>query len=228
MKRFAHPVPDLLRVYQILRERYGHRGWWPGETQDEIVTGAILTQSVAWANVETALASLAQGNIHTLRDVGACPVEDLAPLIRSTLYFNQKALKLKTFAAWFGERHSWDFASLFATPLPELRIQLLELKGLGPETVDSILLYAGGLPAFVCDAYTDRLLSRLGFVLPRRGYEYWQSFITARIPRDAELYKDFHAQIVCLCKDVCRKRPLCGSCPLTALCSHYSAQPDRP
>ena len=210
--------PDLLGIYQLLLGFYGHRNWWPGETQDEIAIGAILTQSVAWKNVETALARLRDQGILTLRDIAAAPAEHIAPLIRSTLYYNQKTQKLKAFARWFGTTYDFDWRRMFSTPVPELRHQLLSLKGLGPETADSILLYAGRLPVFVIDAYTRRLFKRLDLTPAKDSYPDWQQYFSARLPVDPGLYNDFHAQIVHHCKILCQPVPKCADCPLGRLC----------
>lgn len=208
----------LIELYNKLLASAGHQNWWPGETQDEIVIGAILTQSVAWKNVEKALANLQEAGVHTLLDIHHCSVEKLAPLIRPTLYYNQKAIKLKRFAAYFVERYQADFKQLFGQNLAELRAQLLSIKGLGPETVDSILLYAGNLPVFVCDAYTNRLMQRLGYASEAQSYDFWQSMFMENLPCDPALYNDFHAQIVIQCKDICRPEPSCASCCLQDCC----------
>jgi len=208
----------LPETYQFLLNRNGCQKWWPGQTRDEIIIGAILTQSVAWGNVAKALAALAESGITSLGDVHATPVEILAPLLRPSLYYNQKALRLKGFADFLAETCGFDLDRLFTEDLSDLRARLLALKGLGPETVDSILLYAGGLPVFVVDAYTKRLLSRLGHAVERLDYHQLQDYICARIPQEVTLYNDFHAQIVRQCKDFCKKTSLCSGCPLRAVC----------
>jgi endonuclease-3 related protein len=216
------PVPSLPHLYQILYDHYGHQHWWPGDTPDEIIIGAILTQSVSWSNVVKALDNLSNAGINTLEDIHRTPAEDLAPLIRSSLYYNQKAKKLKAFAQFFHDRFAFDFKQMFTTPLDDLRRLMLSVKGLGPETVDSILLYAGGLPVFVVDAYTVRLLTRLGYSNDKLSYNQWQGLICSAIPRDIGLYNDFHAQIVFHCKAFCASRPQCGECPLLKFCPYGS------
>jgi len=218
MKATQATEPDLRLIYQMLRQHYGHRHWWPGETRDEVVIGAILTQGVSWRNVEQAIANLHHENVYTLRDIHTAVPDALAPLLRPTLYYNQKALRLKTFAAFVESEHGGSLSSMFAQEPQRLRARLLEIKGLGPETVDSILLYAGEQPFFVVDAYTDRLLTRLGYCVQPRNYDAWQRLITTRLPVDVELYKDLHAQIVHHCKVHCQRKPLCPSCPLSRLC----------
>lgn len=218
MKAQQPTEPELMAVYELLLSRNGHQHWWPGETLDEIVTGAILTQHVAWRNVEQALRNLAEQGIRNLRDIHQTPAEKLAPLLRPTLYYNQKCKRLKAFARWFTLTYATDFQRMFASDPGQLREQMLSLKGLGPETVDSILLYAGFLPVFVIDAYTGRLLSRLGCSPHKDNYAGWQQYIISRLPLEVGLYQDFHAQIVAQCKAFCRPLPLCANCPLQEIC----------
>jgi len=219
---------SLPQVYSILRNHQGPQHWWPGETPDEIIIGAILTQNVSWKNVVKALNNLHSAGIYTLKDLYALPVEAIAPLIRPTLYYNQKAMKLKTFTNFLRERYQFNLSKMFSEELQTLRSEMLKLKGLGPETVDSILLYAGSKPVFVIDAYTIRLLTRLGFTDKEMIYSQWQKFITERIPANVELYNDFHAQIVNLCKNICRNKPLCKSCPLISYCAYYLKNKENP
>lgn len=211
------PLP-LLELYQVLLSHNGCQNWWPAQTRDEVIIGAILTQSVAWGNVEKALVALAGQGILTLRDIHLADLQLLATLVRPTLYYNQKALRLKEFARFLGDTCGFDLDILFSEELSSLRARMLSIKGLGPETVDSILLYAGGLPVFVVDAYTKRLLSRLGYPIEKLDYHQLQDYICARIPAEVPLYNDFHAQIVLHCKDFCKKAPLCPDCPLKAVC----------
>ena len=211
------PLP-LLELYQVLLSHNGCQNWWPAQTRDEVIIGAILTQSVAWGNVEKALVALAKQGILTLRDIHLADLQLLATLVRPTLYYNQKALRLKEFARFIKESCGFDLDILFSEELSSLRARMLSIKGLGPETVDSILLYAGGLPVFVVDAYTKRLLSRLGYPIEKLDYHQLQDYICARIPAEVPLYNDFHAQIVLHCKDFCKKAPLCPDCPLRAVC----------
>jgi len=207
-----------MRVYDLLLDRNGNQNWWPARTRDEVIIGAILTQSVAWGNVEKALAALAGEGILSLKDIHFTAPEILAPLLRPSLYYNQKAMRLKAFAAFAEQACGFNLDRLFAQGLPVLRAKLLAIKGLGPETVDSILLYAGGFPVFVVDAYAKRLLLRLGHPVAALDYHQLQTYISNRVPKDLALYKDFHAQIVRHCKGFCKKAPLCSGCPLSAVC----------
>ncbi|MFO8144419.1 MAG: hypothetical protein R6T89_01625 [Candidatus Syntrophosphaera sp.] len=210
---------SLVRIYDMLFSRFGDRDWWPGQTRDEVIIGAILAQNVAWSNVETAIGKLRERGILNLKGVLEAPAEELAPLIRSTRYYNQKAAKLKAFARFFQNEFDLDHGRMFSRNLRELRERMLAIKGLGPETVDSILLYAGDLPVFVIDSYTRRLLGRLGLQPEKDSYAGWQDHITSRLPGNVRIFKDFHAQIVCLCKDICKPVPRCDKCPLGEICA---------
>ncbi len=202
----------LMELYQALRKLYGYRGWWPGETTDEIIIGAILTQNVNWKNVEKAISNLKANDLLSFEQIQRCPVESIARLIIPTRYYNQKARRLKDFAEFMRAEYSFSFEQMFARETAFLRKQLLQIKGIGRETADSILLYAGDKLQFVSDAYTARLLDRLGFVSQKIDYDERVDFITQRIPQDVELYKDMHAQIVHFSATVCKAKPLCEGC----------------
>ncbi len=210
----------LRRLFSVLYERLGPQGWWPARTPFEVVVGAILTQSVTWTNVERAIANLDARGLLTpeaLRDV---PLALLAELIRPAGYYNMKARKLKAFVEFLFAVHGGSLDSLFAQPLEVARAQLLGVYGIGPETADSILLYAGGLPTFVIDAYTRRILQRLG-ICSLSSYEELRRFFMERLPADPVLYNEYHALLVAVGKDHCRKvRPRCTPCPARDLCRH--------
>ncbi|MDQ7771894.1 MAG: hypothetical protein RDU13_00075 [Elusimicrobiales bacterium] len=192
----------------------------------EICAGAILTQNTAWTNVEKALAGLSgAGLLPGAGDkIAACPLPRLARLIRPSGYYRQKARRLRDFFARAAREHPAGLARWFrSSRAAALRAELLSYKGVGPETADSIVLYAAGLPSFVVDAYTRRIGSRLG--LGRGGdYERWKSMFEAGLPRRPEIYNEYHALLVRLGKDFCRKSsPLCGGCPLSGEC-HYAGR----
>ena len=206
---------NLLSIYNILLNHFGHQNWWPGKTADEIIIGAILTQSVNWKNVETAINKLKQNDLCSLEAINIASVYEIAPLIHSTIYFNRKAEKLKNFAAFIAENFSGNLAQMFKVKLFDLRNKLLSVKGIGPETADSILLYAGDLSIFVIDAYTKRIFSRLGYLSENKSYVEFQDFFMNNLTKDVQLFNDFHAQIVMLGKNFCRKsKPDCKNCPL--------------
>ena len=208
----------LLAIYSRLYDAYGPQEWWPGDSPFEIVAGAILTQSAAWTNVEKALANLKAANALSPDGIASLPEAELAQLIRSSGYFNAKARKLKAFVELLSERFAGDLDRMLATPANELRRALLATHGIGPESADSILLYAAGQPVFVIDAYTRRTFLRLGLVPEADNYDGWQRLFMRALRADATLFNEYHALIVRHGKDVCRKRPLCSECPLAAVC----------
>jgi endonuclease III related protein len=208
----------LLAVYSRLYDAYGPQHWWPGDSLFEIIAGAILTQSAAWLNVEKALANLKAANALTPEGIAALAEAELAQIIRPSGYFNAKARKLKAFVELLDETFAGDLDRMLATPASELRLALLPTHGIGPESADSVLLYAAGQPVFVIDAYTRRTFLRLGFVPEADNYDGWQRLFMRALPADAPLFNEFHALIVRHGKDVCRKRPLCGNCPLATVC----------
>ncbi|MBI5241603.1 MAG: hypothetical protein HY926_14110 [Elusimicrobia bacterium] len=236
-------LPAPLAVYRRLLEAYGAQGWWPvtpsggrrpryrpggcgrlAERQRlEVCLGAILTQNTSWGNVEKALARLHEAGVRDLEGVLAQPARRLQGLIRPSGYFRQKAKKLKAFARHLagcgGKVGPW-----LGGDLRQRREELLGLYGVGPETADSILLYAGGRPSFVVDAYTLRIGARLGW-FRKASYHQAQSYLTRRLPEDAGLYNEFHALFVEHAKARCRKAaPLCQGCPLREVCRYGGAR----
>lgn len=208
----------LWDVFRRLHERYGPQHWWPGDGPFEVIVGAILTQSAAWTNVEKALANLRAAGALSPAGLHALPEEELAALIRPCGYYRAKARKLKAFTGLLYGRFGGDLDALLALPAGELRALLLGVYGIGPETADSILLYAAGRPAFVIDAYTRRLFARLGLRPEGDGYDAWQALFASRLPADAALFNEYHALIVAHAKAACRARPVCAACPLLSLC----------
>ena len=209
---------DLLKIYGLLVARFGPLDWWPAESPFEVMVGAILTQNTAWTNVEKAIKELKAAQLLSPRAIQKVDIKRLRRLIRSSGYFNQKALKLKEFVRFFlAGPFFGSLERMKEMDTQALRERLLAVKGIGPETADSIILYALDQPIFVVDAYTRRAFSRLGFLPLGVGYEETQKFFTAHLPADVALYNDFHAQIVYLGKDYCRKKPVCGDCPLAGL-----------
>lgn len=210
----------LMRVYSRLYDAYGPQHWWPGaETPIEVCVGAILTQSAAWTNVEIAMRRLREADALSLEAIHALPQEEVARLVHSSGYFNVKARKLKAFAQHVYDRHGGDLDAMLAQPWEGLRAELLGVYGIGEETADDIVLYAAGAPSFVVDAYTRRILSRLGATAPDERYESYRRLFMDALPPDVRLFNEYHALLVNLGKEVCRKRaPRCGECPLVAMC----------
>jgi endonuclease-3 related protein len=208
----------LQEVYRRLMEGYGPQHWWPAEEPFEVMVGAILTQSAAWGNVEKAIASLKEAGVLSPAALRRLPLAELAGLIRPCGYYNAKALKLKALANWLEEYCADDLSQLFEGDAAALREQLLSIHGIGDETADSILLYAAGKPVFVIDAYTRRILGRLGLAPEGKGYAAYQDLFMDNLPVKAELFNEYHALLVCLAKHVCRRRPRCHECCLADIC----------
>ena len=205
-------------IFLRLADHFGPLHWWPAQTPFEVAVGAILTQNTAWTNVEKALVNLRSAERLHPEALRACPREELEVLIRPAGFFRQKSQRLHLLTAHLHGRHGGRLETLLEAPLEDAREELLSLKGIGPETADSILLYAGGIPSFVVDAYTRRLLTRLGILRGEEGYEEIRSLFMEHLPPDPAMYGEFHALIVEECKTFCRKRPLCPGCPLYSQC----------
>jgi len=205
----------LTTVFELLLSRYGQRHWWPAETPFEVCVGAILTQNTAWTNVEKAIVNLKAEDLLSPEALRDCATTELARCIRPAGFFNVKAERLKEFVHWLFSRYSGSLERMFAEEWQQLREQLLQVKGIGSETADSILLYAGAKPTFVVDAYTRRIFSRLA-ILPTIAtpYEAVRALFMTSLPADAPLYSEFHALIVEHAKVHCRSTPRCGGCPL--------------
>jgi endonuclease III related protein len=204
----------LLRIYRLLLERYGHRHWWPAETPFEVCVGAILTQNTNWGNVEKAIVNLKRAGSLSAAGIRRLTPGELAELIRPAGFFNVKSERLKGFVDWLFDRAGGSLEELFRTDWRRLREELLTVRGIGRETADSILLYAGHCPTFVVDAYTRRLFSCLGLIAETASYEEVRTFFMESLPADVDLFNEYHALIVEHCKQHCRKRPRCAGCVL--------------
>lgn len=217
----------IKQVYDILLQEYEPQGWWPiagvynkkkilsDQEKWEIIVGTILTQNTSWTNVEKALQELRKNNCLAKETILAIEKEVLATYIRSAGYFNQKAERLKIVAQFF-TTHS--FVSLESMEIADLRRLLLSVKGIGPETADSIILYAFQKPLFVIDAYTKRIMSRVGICERDVGYYELQKQMEQNLPKDTERFNEYHALIVEHAKRYCRKVPVCEGCPLKYIC----------
>jgi endonuclease-3 related protein len=210
----AH-VPELGLYYDALFRADGPQHWWPGRTRMEVIAGAILTQNTSWSNVERAIRELRRENLLSATAIARVPLTRLARLIRSSGYFRQKARKLKAFVHFLRQHYHGSLDKMFRTPTLELREQLLGVHGIGPETADSILLYAGGHPVFVVDAYTRRIVERHKLGHKKQSYEAVQKMFEQNLPARAPLFNEYHALIVHTGKHYCRKHgPACEQCPL--------------
>ncbi len=207
----------IRNIYSYLDRHYGDLKWWPGETPFEVIVGAILTQNTSWDNVAKAINNLKTAGmlcpikLHTARETA------IAGLIRPSGYYNVKTRRLKSFLDFLFGEFGGDIDAMFSLKPERLREKLLRVSGIGEETADSILLYAGDMPVFVVDAYTRRIMKRHGIIEGYPPYSELQKLITANIPRKTGLYNQYHALIVQAGKDFCRKKPLCENCPLQRL-----------
>lgn len=207
---------ELRKYFERLYKSFGPQRWWPGETRFEVMIGAILTQNTAWTNVEKAIRNLKKRGALSPKAMKALDKSELSELIRPAGYFNVKAKRITNFLDHLFEEHAGSIDRLLK-PRQGLRDELLSINGIGPETADSILLYAGNIPEFVVDAYTRRIFSRHGFFENSAGYHEVKEIFTNALPRDAKLFNEYHALIVRTGKDYCRPRsPLCEECPLKA------------
>lgn len=218
----------LTEIYERLYTRYGPQHWWPADEPFEVIVGAILTQSAAWTNVEKAINNLKKADALTPKALRELPEPELAKLIFPSGYYNVKARKLKALAGWLGEKFNDSLDELFTLDTNDLRSQLLGVYGIGEETADSIILYAGNKPVFVIDAYTRRIIDRLGLAPSPNAYSDYQNLFMAALPPDtvaatattanaaatASLYNEYHALLVRLAKETCRKKPICTACCL--------------
>ncbi len=213
------------RIYHLMFRALGPQHWWPARSRFEVVVGAMLTQNTAWTNVEKAITALRAAGALQPAALAALPRPRLATLIRSAGYYNIKAKRLQNLLRYLQRRCGLRLPRLFRIEPGALRRELLAVKGVGPETADSILLYAGGVPIFVVDAYTRRVLARHGIVRPDASYEEIQALFLAHLPRDAALFNEYHALLVMVGKDYCRTVPRCDACPLRPDLPPGGAQP---
>ena len=210
--------PALRSYYDALFAAHGPQHWWPGRTPFEVIVGAILVQNTSWTNVATVIKNLRRERLLTPRAIENVSTPRLARLIRSSGYFRQKTKKLKAFVRFLRREYQGSLAKMFRAPTRVLRHQLLDVHGIGPETADSILLYAGNHPVFVVDTYTRRILEGHGMANTKLHYEDVRQLFEQSLPPDAALYNEFHALIVHTGKHFCRPRePRCGECPLKSL-----------
>jgi len=206
---------DLLQsVYRKLYETLGPQHWWPAETPFEVILGAILTQNTAWKNVAGAIANLKANNLLGFGAVCDIPTQALAYLIRPSGFYNQKSVKIKSFCQHVLSRWDGDLDGFLAQDAEPLRAELLQIRGIGPETADSIVLYAGMKPTFVVDSYTYRIFFRHGWIDESIEYDEMRDFFMRSLEPDVQLYQEYHALLVRTGNLFCRKKPLCASCPL--------------
>ncbi|MHB8173015.1 MAG: endonuclease III domain-containing protein [Nitrospirota bacterium] len=207
--------PNPFDIFNILLKEYGPQHWWPGETPFEVMVGAILTQNTNWGNVEKAITNLKRAGALSPEAINAMPEGTLAELIRPSGYFNIKSKRLKSFIRYLMETYDGNIKKMREREPAQVRSELLSVTGIGPETADSIMLYALDMPVFVVDAYTKRIFSRHGFFPPDSDYHEVQKFFMDALPRDVKLYNEYHALIVRLAKERCVKKV--GECQICIL-----------
>lgn len=207
----------LTEIYQCLYDYYGPQGWWPGRTKTEIMVGAILTQNTAWSNVMKALDNLKRGNLLNISELYKVKTAYLANLLKPSGYFRVKAKRLKNFVRLWKKGLGNSWRRIKGTSTEDLRTLLLEVNGIGSETADSILLYALDRPVFVVDLYTKRLLTRHRILEPQPSYEVIQGLFHRLLPKSLKMYNEYHALIVRVGHEHCRKTPQCRGCPLEDL-----------
>src|SRR6056297_531822 len=210
----------IMEVYQRLCQGYHLDNWWPAQSPFEVAVGAFMTQNTNWNNVEKALANLKEAEALDLHVLAQMPLAQLEQLIRPSGFFRQKAQRLQYFCCYVQDHHAGSFENLLTGDLNEIRSELLALVGIGSETADSILLYAGGHPSFVVDSYTRRFLGRLGLLTGTEKYDDIRILFMTEVKQEVPLYQHYHALIVTHCKERCRKAPLCRSCLFKDICDY--------
>ena len=211
-------MTSMIHIYDLLFDYYGPQHWWPADSPFEVVVGAFLTQNTNWNNVEKAIINLKQANALSCRAILESNTDKLEQLIRPAGFFRQKAERLKLFCLHLDRHYQSDLSFMMQQETLKLRGELLSLKGIGPETADSILLYAGGHLSFVVDAYTQRLFGRLGVLKGKDRYDQVRHMFMTALPQDSVVYNEYHALIVMHCKEFCKKSPKCANCPCVSHC----------
>ncbi len=207
----------LVEMYERLLRAVGPRHWWPGESPFEVIVGAILTQNTSWSNVEKAIDNLKKAGILSAPGMRGVDRDELAQVIKPSGFYRLKAKRLKRFVDFLYEEFDGDVNRMRSQDRGSLREKLLKVDGIGPETADSIILYALGEPIFVVDAYTKRIFSRHKLISENWSYEEVQGMVMGELGRDVGIYNEFHALLVFLGKHWCRRVPRCGGCPLEGL-----------
>ena len=207
----------LTKIYKKLFDEFGPQDWWPGDTSFEVIVGAILTQNTNWGNVEKALLNLKSANILSPSGINDVSSKKLASLIKPSGFFNIKTKRLKNFIKFLFDEYGGKLSNMKKGTLPVLRKKILSVNGIGPETADSMLLYAFQKPIFVVDAYTKRIFFRHGMVKKEDSYSIIQNFFMKNLKHDMQMFNEYHAMIVCLAKKFCKVKPSCEGCPLSSM-----------
>lgn len=204
----------LQKIYSLLYSEFGPQGWWPAKTSFEVIVGAILTQNTSWGNVERAIRNLKSARVLSVKKLRSLPQAELARLIRPAGYFNIKAKRLKNFLNFLYNKYQGNLNKLLSQNIGSLRRELLDVNGIGPETADSIILYAAKKPVFVIDAYTKRIMSRHGILKNDASYEGFQEVFMKSLKKKVKMFNEYHALLVRLAKNHCKSKPDCKICPL--------------
>jgi endonuclease-3 related protein len=216
--KFQNPQSEILMsLYQRLYKAYGPMHWWPGETPFEVMVGAILTQNTSWSNVEKAIQNLKKKGVLNPKGIHQLSRNQLASLIKSSGYFRIKADRLRAFVKFLFENYEGNLEKMRKERLEALRKKLLDVKGIGSETADSILLYGLKKPVFVVDTYTKRILSHHRIISEKASYDEVQRLFVGHLPKDERLFNEYHALLVHLGKTLCKKIPKCDKCPLKGI-----------
>ncbi len=208
-----------MQLYTRLHRYYGDQHWWPADTPFEVVVGAILTQNTSWSNVVRAIDNLKKRKLLSIKSMRNASRRQLQEAVRPSGFYKQKTERIINFIRYIYDRYKGNLTSFLQRPVRELREELLSLYGIGPETADSILLYASGKRVFVVDAYTRRICTRLG-ICCGNNYDDIQAFFHERLPLDIGIYKELHALIVAFAKNHCRVKPVCTDCPVRTRCMY--------
>lgn len=204
-------------IYQTLLNHFGPQHWWPAESPLEVMVGAVLTQNTSWRNVEKAIANLREADALSIETLHAFDHEELAELIRPAGYYRLKTKRLTNLIRFVVEKYDGSLDLMFASDVATLREELLSVNGVGPETADTILLYAGELPTFVVDTYTARVLKRHGLIEIEADYHAIKDYFESSLPTEGPMYNEYHALLVRVGSEYCRKTPKCDDCPLADL-----------
>ncbi len=208
---------DLILIYKKLKQKFGFRNWWPGDTKLEIFLGTILTQQTSWKNVEKAIENIKQNKALNFNYILTCDLKDFEKLINNISFYKQKAKYIKNIFYFISINYN-SLENLFKLDKEELRKILLSMNGVGNETADSIILYCAEKPKFVIDAYTKRIMHRVFGINKNINYNELQKYFENNLKTNLNLYKDFHAQFVELGKNYCKTKPICSACPLDLIC----------
>lgn len=215
--RYVVSEQKVFKIYQILYNHYGKQNWWPADSDFEIMIGAVLTQNTAWRNVEKAINNLKEKKLLNPQKLATLSISKLSQLVRSSGFYRIKAKRLKSLLNFLTKKYSGDIEKLKRKKISILRLELLQVYGIGEETADSILLYAIGKPVFVVDAYTKRIFSRHHYFDKKTSYSKIQEFFAGNLPKSLKIYQEYHALLVRLAKDYCRSKANCQGCPIKLL-----------